>query len=91
MVIGILGSTGIRAGLTRAGTWIGSSAGRAGAAGIAGGMLADDIPLVGDAIDPTEQSGGGGSDTATILVYGALLIGAVIALGSLFDIQLGGE
>ena len=49
-----------------------------GAAGLGGGMLVDDIPLVGSTLDPTEgggnQQGGSGVNMTLVLI-------AVIALG----------
>lgn len=81
--IGSLGSLLARGG-TAIGTRIGSSTAATAGAGAAGGMLVDDIPLVGSTLYPTEgNSGLGGSMNMLTLL--ALLF----ALGMLLDVQIG--
>ena len=59
--------------------WAGTSAARAGAAGAAGGVLLDDIPVLGPALDPTEGGGNGGS-SLDMLLLGALLVLLLIVM-----------
>ena len=83
MVLSILGRAA-----ARAGSFLGRNSLRAGAAGAAGGaaggVLLDDIPFLSQ-LDPTE--GGGGNQITKLVIVGLVF---VIALGSLFDIQVGG-
>lgn len=84
MVVGKLLGSAARIG-GRAARGIRSSPALAGGAGVAGGALLDDIPVL-NQLDFTEGSGG-----MNPLVVVGLLFGAIIALGTLFDINLGGN
>lgn len=76
--------------LTRA---FGSTAGRAAAGGAAagatGGVLLDDVPLIGEALDPTEggnnqqQQGSGMNETLILLMLAGIV--AVWALNEVSD------
>lgn len=71
---------------TRAGRWLGTSTGRTAAGGAAagatGGVLLDDIPLLGN-LDPTEGGNGqGGQQTLLLLV---LLVGGLVILTQVMD------
>jgi hypothetical protein len=89
MVVGLIGKAASKGASKLGGSFLGSSTGRAaaagGAAGLGGGMLVDDVPLVGSTLDPTEgggnQQGGSGVNMTLVLI-------AVIALG--FAWVLGG-
>jgi hypothetical protein len=76
-LFGVVRKVGTRA--TRAlGDDAAKAAAAGGAAGLGGGMLVDDIPLIGSTLDPTEgggdQQGGSGVNMTLVLI-------AVIALG----------
>jgi len=75
MVLSFLGASGLRAAGSRVVGFLGSSAGRAGAAGATGGVLLDDVPVIGPGLDPTESSGGGSSAFGSSIM--TLVVGAV--------------
>lgn len=64
---------------------LGSSPARAGAAGAAGGLLLDDVPVL-SGLDPTE-GGGGSGQLGTLL----LLLVFLIAIGTVVDFDIGGS
>lgn len=78
MVLPAIGSRLAAAGGSLAGR-IGSSTGATAGAGLAGGMLVDDIPFIGGDIDPTEGSGDDGpfGNVQLALLFG---IGLVVLL-----------
>lgn len=59
---------------SRVGAKIASRPAAAGAAGLAGGVALDDIPIVGPRVDPTESPGPTGLSLFRIAVVGVLLI-----------------
>lgn len=59
--------------LTRAGASIASSPARAGAAGAAGGVLLDDIPIL-SGLDPTEGEGSGQNLTVVLVLVLVLVV-----------------
>jgi len=61
-------------GLSRVGRVLGRSSVAAGGAGLAGGVLLDDVPL-GSELDPTE---GGGSNPIVLVLVGLVLAFAAI-------------
>ena len=71
MVVPILGRIGTKVG-TRAASFFGQSTGRAAAAGAGGGILLDDVPLVGPALDPTE--GGEGPAISPFMIVALLVL-----------------
>ncbi|MFC7131660.1 MULTISPECIES: hypothetical protein [Salinibaculum] len=65
---------------------VGSSTAAAGAAGAAGGVLLDDVPLLSQ-LDPTES---GNQGIKALLLPLGLVFAGLLALGTLFNINLGG-
>jgi len=57
-----------------AGTWLGGSAARAGAAGAAGGLLLDDVPVV-RRLDPTSND----TNEVPVMEVALVVLGAVLA------------
>lgn len=91
MVLGALSGRLVSAGASQGGRLVATQTGRAalggGAAGAAGGVLLDDVPLVGPVVDPTEtQSGVGGDGSSFDVVTGGLLL-MVLGLGAYAYIQ----
>ena len=66
----------------RIGATLGGSRATTAGAGLAGGVLLDDIPFL-SSLDPTE----GGSGGNQWVIIGLLILG-VLALGSLFEVEL---
>jgi len=55
----------------------------AGAGGLAGGVLLDDVPLVGPTLDPTENPGGGGPGVIRLAILGFLAVAGMLVLDDL--------
>lgn len=70
---------------TRTASFFGSSAARAGIGGVAGGMLVDDIPFIGTAVDPTESNSGGSGPVGDIAMLGVLAVAALLAFEVVSD------
>lgn len=58
----------------RAGRILTKTRSRSAGTGLAGGLLVDDIPVVGDELDPTEASGGGSNQTVLLAGLALLLL-----------------
>lgn len=70
MALPVLGSLG-----ARTASFFGSSATRAAAGGLGAGMLVDDVPVIGDTLDPTEGGNGGGFLGGSIIPF---IVGGII-------------
>lgn len=73
---GAIGSFAGRSLIGRVGSFLGQSPARAAAGGAAGGVLLDDVPIIGDTLDPTETNSQplGLSSTQLIIILAVVAV-----------------